>query len=88
MAQRLEIGLLWYDGDAKRELTSKVEEAVACYKRKFGQQPNTCYVHQGSLEREIDWRGVRIVGAPNVLPNHFWVGVAEATRRPAQEPAA
>ena len=83
MAQRLQIGLLWYDGDPKRALTSKVEEAVACYRRKFGQHPNTCYVHQDSLEQEIDWQGVRIMRAPNVLPNHFWVGIAELSREPA-----
>ena len=74
MAERLEFGLLWYDGDRKRPLTSKVEEAAACYERKFGRRPNTCYVHQASLEKEMEWRGVQIMRAPNVLPNHLWIG--------------
>jgi len=87
MAERLKVGLLWYDGDPKRGLTSKVEQAVARYRRKFGRPPNICFVNQGSLEREVDWQGIRIKGAPNVLPNHFWVGIAEAPRgTAAQQP--
>ncbi len=78
MADRLQFGLLWYDGDPKRALTAKVEEAATRYQRKFGRRPNTCYVHQASLEHDLVWEGIRIVGAPNVLPNHFWVGQAGA----------
>ena len=75
MTERLEFGLLWYDGDSRRPLISKVEEAAACYERKFGRWPNRCYVHDGCIGTEMEWRGVRIVRAGNVLPNHFWVGV-------------
>jgi hypothetical protein len=87
-AERLQVGLLWYDGDPKRDLTSKVERAVSRYREKFGRAPNACYVHEGALERELDWNGVRIVGAPNVLPDHFWVGIAGATKRPGASQAA
>lgn len=70
-------GLLWYDGDPKRALTSKVEQAVARYQARFGRRPNACYVHPASLEREMEWQGVRVMARANVLPNHFWVGVAD-----------
>ncbi len=86
MAERLEFGLLWYDGDPKSALTSKVERAAARYLAKFGQRPNACFVHTGSLERELDWQGIRVMEAPNVLPNHFWVGVVGPKPRP--QPAA
>lgn len=82
MAQ-LEFGLLWYDNDRKCALAGKVERAAQRYQAKFGRRPNLCYVHQQSLEQETEWQGVRIVGAPNVLPDHFWVGVAGAAQ-PAQ----
>ncbi|MCL6431963.1 MAG: hypothetical protein K6V36_14065 [Anaerolineae bacterium] len=75
MAERLEFGLLWYDGDARRPLTAKIEEAAACYERKFGERPNRCYVHDSCIDGEMEWRGVRILRAPNVLPNHFWIGL-------------
>lgn len=86
--ERLQVGLLWYDGDPKRPLTTKVERAVSRYREKYGRSPNACYVHQDALERNMEWQGVRIVGVPNVLPDHFWVGVAGAARRqPGGTPA-
>lgn len=75
MAQ-LEFGLLWYDGDRKCPLTGKVERAARRYQAKFGRWPNLCYVQRESLAQEMEWQGVRIVGASNVPPDHFWVGVA------------
>ncbi|HOG45781.1 MAG TPA: hypothetical protein PLJ35_13975 [Anaerolineae bacterium] len=76
MAAQMDFGLLWYDNDRTRDLTGKVARAAARYEAKFGRRPNVCYVHSASLERETEWQGVRIVGAPNVLPNHFWIGCA------------
>ena len=80
MADRLEFGLLWYDNDPKTALTSKIERAVARYRAKMGEIPNICYVHQAALEREMEWQGVRVLGLPNIPPNHFWIGIAEANR--------
>lgn len=76
MAAQMDFGLLWFDNDQKCALTGKVERAASRYQAKFGRRPNVCYVHQGSLEREMEWQGVRIVGAANVLPDHYWVGVS------------
>lgn len=73
--QRMEFGLLWYDGDPKRALTAKVDDAAARYQARFGQRPNACFVHCHHLESELHWQGIRIVGSHNILPNHFWVGI-------------
>ncbi len=78
MAGFLDYGLLWYDADPKAPLTSKVERAVARYEQKFGRRPNACYVHRSNLTEEMEWQGIRVVGAPNVLPHHFWVGVVKS----------
>jgi len=72
----LDFGLLWYDNDRNCPLTGKVERAARRYQAKFGRWPNLCYVAQDCVGEETEWQGVRIVGALNVLPNHFWVGVA------------
>ena len=77
---QLDFGLLWYDNDRKCPLTCKVERAARRYQAKFGRWPNLCYVQQESLGQEMEWQGVRIVGAPNMLPNHLWVGVAKGTQ--------
>ncbi len=76
MAPHIDFGLLWFDNDRKCDLGDKVERAALRYQAKFGRRPNICYVHQASIEREVECRGVRIVGAANILPDHYWVGVA------------
>lgn len=81
-AERLQVGLLWYDGDRKKALAAKVEQAVARYRDKFGHSPDTCYVHEDSMEDELVCGSVRVVGDRQVLPDHFWVGVAGAARQP------
>jgi len=72
-------GLLWYDADPKRDLAEKVARATDRYHVKFGRWPNLCYVNdaqiaatEGSAGAEIG--GVRLLGAPNVLRHHFWIG--------------
>lgn len=76
------MGLLWFDSDPGRSVTAKAEDAARRYREKFGKQPNTCYVNQASVEgRELSislegkGRALRVIPAPNILPNHFWVGV-------------
>jgi len=83
MAGGLTSGLLWYDSDPKTGLTAKLERAAARYRQKFGQYPNTCFVHPAALEREIEWQGIRVAAAPNVPPHHLWLGVANHSPREA-----
>ena len=82
----MEIGLLWYDDNPRRELEDKVGEAAQRYRAKYGRWPNTCYVHPqmvaDRLEQELrvacpkrDRTVIRVVSAPNILPHHYWLGV-------------
>ena len=70
-------GLLWYDGDSGRDLREKVARAVGYYARKFGEQPNRCYVHPSILDGVaqppcID--GVSVAASSYVQRHHFFVG--------------
>lgn len=68
-------GMLWFDNDPKRGLGAKVQRAADHYRKKFGRQPNTCYVHPAALDDgEQKVGGVRVAGLPSVLRHHFWVG--------------
>ena len=72
----METGLLWYDGDPKRSLRDKVERAAEHYRSKLGVRPNTCFVNSAMMaESSMEYKGMRIVGAGDVLPGHFWLGV-------------
>jgi hypothetical protein len=83
----MDIGMLWYDDDAKSRLDEKVARAVEYYRSKYGVQPTECYVHPGMLVEgaPANTAGVRLCPSPTVIKNHFWLGVGSANRAaPAQ----
>lgn len=81
----MDIGMLWYD-DTKRDLDTKVARAVEHYKTKYGATPTICFVNPGLLAakdgqaRPETAAGLSLRPARTVLPNHFWIGVGEATQ--------
>jgi hypothetical protein len=75
----MKVGLLWYDDDPKRPWVEKVDDAAQRYYEKFGVYPDTCYVNPATLPTGQAVHGrLRIVLAGAILPNHFWLGVAES----------
>lgn len=84
----MDIGMLWYDDDGKRQLDEKVARAVEYYRAKYGVQPTECYVHPGMLgdgqpssgAGQIVAGGVRLRANRTVIKNHFWLGVGEGDK--------
>jgi hypothetical protein len=75
----MDIGMLWYDDDAKRPLGEKVARAVDYYKTKYGSVPTVCFVNPATLKDAPDTAaGVHIRSARNVMVDHFWIGVGES----------
>jgi hypothetical protein len=77
----MEVGMLWYDDDAKRQLSDKVARAVEFYRNKYGVQPTECYVHPGMLSNGEPTMaaGVRLRPHRTVNKNHFWLGVGKGS---------
>lgn len=74
----MDIGMLWYDGDSKRQLNEKILRAVDYYRQKYGARPNVCYVNPALLvEGQAQPSGVQLRPARTVLRDHFWLGVSE-----------
>lgn len=72
----MDVGMLWFDNDSKREVAEKVERAAAYYRQKYGKAPTVCHVHPSMIEGDRQSSGrVEIRANGTVLPNHFWVGV-------------
>jgi hypothetical protein len=83
--------MLWFDNDAQRPLTEKVERAAKHYQSKYGATPNLCYANpqafgEGQGEVVVNVSAVKTGKAPEaitlkqartILPNHFWLGVSE-----------
>jgi hypothetical protein len=83
----MNIGMLWYDApNSKKDNTvfdepfnKRVGRAVDVYVRKYGRNPNTCYVNiktntEGAEVLVFKGFTVVITKNKNVAPMHFWVG--------------
>lgn len=83
----MQVGMLWFDDSAQRDLAIKIERAVRHYETKYGMTPTTCYVHPSMLLSDSQDRiGLDIRANNMVLPNHFWLGISDekqAKKRPA-----
>lgn len=76
----MEIGMLWFDDDARRTLAEKVARAVEHYKAKYGLAPTVCFVNPGMLRSTPAYAGgVHLRPSRNVLPNQLWIGVGDGT---------
>jgi len=80
----MEIGMLWFD-DSQLDLDKKISRAVAFYGEKYGRSPTLCLIHPVTLDggKEIV-AGVQIRQANSVMPDHFWIGIEEKSKRIAR----
>jgi len=83
----MKTGLLWFDDDPRKKLEEKVQRAVVHYERKYGQAPTLCFVHSNVFDGNGKKNGTQKAGGVeirvgrSVLPNHFWLGIAEEKQR-------
>ncbi len=73
----MDVGLLWFDNDAGRALTAKVDRAAEHYRLKYGRKPSLCYVHPTMLpshDGKLMAGLVEVRTAAWVMPNHFFIG--------------
>lgn len=69
------VGLLWQDGQDK--ITDRVNRAKERYVHRFGEQPDTCYVHPSELT-DTQVRGIELRAVQTVQPGYYWIGVERA----------
>lgn len=79
-------GLLWFCDDPSKSLTDKITQAARRHRKKYGVQPDVCYVHPSALSGNSDSKvkkvgEVRVVARASVLVHHFWIGVEERRKR-------
>jgi hypothetical protein len=75
----MDIGMLWFDNDPKSDLTLKVNKAAAYYRKKYGQDPNICFVHPTMLVgTKLTANNIEVHSNLAVLPHHFWIGVQKS----------
>ena len=87
----MEIGMLWFDDDQKTSIHSKVERAARYYQKKYGKNPNLCYIHPKMVNGKKNKNNgskkfpgqdalkigkVLVLKNEKVLPDHFWIGIS------------
>ena len=78
----MNVGMLWFDNDARTALNAKVERAADYYRQKYGQVPDLCLVHPSMLgERPglVEGNAGKVAVRSNraILPGHLWIGTEE-----------
>jgi len=72
-------GMLWFDNDPKADLSNKIQRAAEYYQKKYGQNPDLCFVHPSMLGESILKAGrIEVRANRSILPHHFWIGVHSA----------
>ncbi|NIM95138.1 MAG: hypothetical protein GTO18_15690 [Anaerolineales bacterium] len=76
----MNVGMLWYDGDAKKTMDVRIERASEYYQDKYGRVPNLCYIHPRMAGEDLpsEINGLKVLTSNTVLPDHFWLGVEDA----------
>ncbi|MGB8251628.1 MAG: hypothetical protein WCF08_00300, partial [Anaerolineaceae bacterium] len=73
----MDIGMLWFDDNPSENIAEKVTKAAAYYASKYGCKPNICFVHPGTLIKDIkdNVGGIEIKTSRTILQHHFWLGI-------------
>ena len=72
----MDIGMLWFDDNLKSDLRTKVNQAAAYYRKKYGEEPNLCFIHPSMVTEENALSdSVTLCTNPSMIPHHFWIGV-------------
>ncbi len=86
----MDIGMLWFDNDKKTSIPTKVEKAARYYQKKYGVNPDVCYVHPKMVNgsngkkrgkkkkaqvKPLKIGKILVLKNEKVLPDHFWIGI-------------
>ncbi len=75
----MKVGMMWFDGDLKLNLSVRIERAAMYYRNKYGQSANLCVIHPNTVgENPVEsMNGMDVMTSASVLPNHFWLGIED-----------
>ncbi|HET7010243.1 MAG TPA: hypothetical protein VFI11_05660 [Anaerolineales bacterium] len=75
----MNIGMLWFDDDARRGLPERIARAAAYYAQKYGRTPTLCLMHPTTAGEALPARleGIELRTNRAVLREHLWIGIGE-----------
>lgn len=82
----MKTGMLWFDDDPKTSTNDKIGVALTRFKQKYGVEANLVYAHPATLTEPLpdaqfteQTTKVSLKQARSIQPNHFWLGVEDAS---------
>ena len=72
------LGILWYEKDPEKPLETRISEAAAHYRQKYGKEPDVCLVPPGETCQAPP--GITVVESTTIQRNHLLIGVKHGTR--------
>lgn len=76
MECEVNIGMLWFDNDPKVDVVTKINRATDYYYKKYGQEPDLCFVNPATqIEPSLKGASIEVQTDQMVLPDHFWLGI-------------
>ena len=77
----MDVGMLWFDKEANLGVAERVGKAAEYYLKKYGKQPNICYVNPKMMEEEkLQLDQIIVKSNLTIQPNYFWIGVRRRAR--------
>ncbi len=81
----MNVGMLWFDKDADAGVADRVSKAAEYYRKKYGKQPNICYVNPRLMDQEkMQIDQIQVKPSLTIQPNYFWIGVRRKARGRSQ----
>jgi hypothetical protein len=72
----MNVGMLWFDDNPKTSLKVKIEQATNYYRKKYGYNPDICFVNPSALQgQQLYDSSICLKPSRSVLPHHFWLGL-------------
>ncbi len=68
-------GMLWFENDPKKSLSTIIKEGSDYFEKKYGRKPTGCNVHRERLVGEKDYDKKFIRPDKSILKNHYLIGV-------------
>ena len=73
----MNVGMLWFDGDVRRDIPARIARAAEYYRTKYGRRPTLCFLNPAMAGKEVpaEIDGLLVRTSPSVLRDHLWLGV-------------
>ncbi len=79
----MNVGMLWLDEEKNVDLGQRLARAADYYAAKYGRRATLCVVHPETAGENppVAVADLAVRVRPDVLRNHFWIGVDESIAR-------